>query len=85
LTTKAPVITVWASSDYRDGQIKTTKAEYYNETTLYYEQHFDWNEDFSVKRIEIKDDITGLWVQRNYTWTDGIPSVSESVITVWTI
>lgn len=85
LTTKAPVITVWASSDYRDGQIKTTKAEYYNETTRYYEQRFDWNEDFSVKRIEIKDDITGLWVQRNYTWTDGIPSVSESTITAWTI
>lgn len=85
LTTKAPVITVWASSDYRDGQIKTTKSEYYNETTLYYEQRFDWNEDFSVKRIEIKDDITGLWVQRNYTWTDGIPSVSESTITAWTI
>jgi hypothetical protein len=86
LTTKAPVVTVWASSDYRDGQIKTTKAEYYNETALYYEQRFDWNEDFSVKCIEIKDDITGLWVQRNYTWTDGIPSVSETIITTaWTI
>ena len=77
--------TVWESSDFRDGQVKTSKATYYNETSLYYEQRFDWNEDLSVKRIEIKDDISGLWVQRNYTWTDGIPSISESTITAWTI
>lgn len=85
IITKHPIITVWASGDYRDGEIKTSKSEFYQDSDLYCEQRFDWNADFSVSKIEIKDDITGLWVQRVYTWTSGIPTVVETNITAWTI
>lgn len=78
-------ITLWAAGDYRDGQVKTTIASYYDDTTKNFEQRFDWNTDLSVSRIEIKDELTSVWVQRNYTWTNNIPSITEQNITAWTI
>jgi hypothetical protein len=78
-------ITLWAAGDYRDGQVKTTVAAYYDDATKHLEQRFDWNADLSVSRIEIKDGLTDVWVQRDYTWTNNIPSITELNITAWTI
>ncbi len=85
LPLKPATITVWATGDYRDNQVKKTIAAYYDNDTKHLEQRFDWNTDLSVSRIEIKDELTGVWVQRDYTWTAGIPAVSETNITAWTI
>jgi hypothetical protein len=85
LQLKPPTITTWNAGNFKDGQIKTTVAAYYQDASKSLEQRFDWSEDLTVKRIEIKDSLSGTWVQRNYTWANDLPSVEEVVITAWTI
>ena len=81
---KPAAITIYTTGT-QENQVKTTIAQYYEDATKYYEQRFDWNEDLSVSKIEIKDDFADLWVQRIYIWTNNIPSINEINITEWTI
>lgn len=76
--TQAPVY-------YSDSTIKQVKYEYLKDSTLYYEQRFEYTSG-KVTKEEVKDDANGTWLQITYTYTgDEMDLPTYTTISAWTI
>jgi hypothetical protein len=58
-----------------------------SDVTKYYEERFSYDTNGRISYIQLKDDVSGKWIQRSYGFTTGGQLLLPTVITIsaWTI
>lgn len=72
---------------YVSGRIKIIKYRYVSDAAKKYEERFSYDTIWRVAFVELKDDVSGKWVRRTYSYSEAgellLPEVE--IITEWSI
>ena len=87
--TEWTLLTLWQTGDtgyaaYKSGLVRIRKETYVTDGTKFVESRFDWDSSGICIKVEIKDDVAGIWKQHDYS--GGITSPPTiTTITNWSI